>query len=178
MTDCSLLPAELTQAQQELAAMPSPIPYCNANWEEDGYPNFKACVTDIRRQIFALDVLINDLSNKIKICKALIGTWTIHSTNPIVNNSQFTITAWDTDGPLQVTFTFYDGVPGEVIAADYGVLVLISSIPELYLTIAARPDIGAPLDMGYGATLDSNTPQFINGNVGGLANSAWTATKS
>ena len=184
MTDCSQLSAELADAQQQLDALPkNPIQYCEVN--SDNLQEFKACLRDLRQQVFALDAQINALSNNLEICDALIGTWTVHSTNPIVNNNQFTITAWDTQGPLMATFTFYDGVPGTVIVSDYGVLTM--SFPELYLTIAARPDIGAPNTMAYAAKLDSSTPspQFKEGYVEGLKDSTttsgvaeWTATKS
>jgi hypothetical protein len=177
MTDCSQLPAELENAQQERAAMPNPIPYCQAN--SDNYQDFKTCLRDVRGQVLALDGQILDLSNNIEICNALIGTWTMHATSEFYDGIQFTITTWDTQGPLTMTITYTTGRSSPVISPEY----VTAPSPHPELTFEITDTLGAP--GYYTARLDRSAPlpQFINGQIFSLedpndAFAEWTATIS
>jgi hypothetical protein len=185
MTDCSQLPTELADAEQQRDGLPqNPIQYCLEN--SDNLQEYKACLRDIRQQALALDAQISALSNNIEICDALIGTWIINSTNTRANGQQFTITTWDTQGPLRATFTFNDGISGQVVESDYA--AVFTPFPELLLTINGEPGFpGDPPQFGYTANLDRSTPspQLNNGYIGGLPDpntssgiAEWTATKS
>ncbi len=176
MTDCSQLPTELANAKQQRDALPkNPFQYCLEN--SDNIQEYRACLRDQREQALALDAQISALSNCIELCNALTGTWTIHSANSTADRQQFTITTWDTQGPLMLTFMYNDGTPGQVYGPSYA--AASSPYPELFFDIDAQ--------FGYTANLDRSTPssQFINGYIGGLADpntssgiAEWTATKS
>jgi hypothetical protein len=167
MTDCSQLPTELANVQQQRAALPkNPIKYCQEN--SDNLQEYKACLRDQRAQAWDLDQQMSALSNSIALCDALTGTWIIHSTDPITDGQQFTITTWDTQGPLTMTFTFNDGTAGFVNdGASYSVTYQLL--------------FGINSQLIYSATLDRSTPspQFIDGHIAGRTGlEQWTATKS
>ncbi len=166
MTDCSQLPAELAAVQQQRDAFPkNPIQYCLDN--TDNLQEYKACLRDQRSQTFYLDQQISILSEDIKFCNAIEGTWILHSTDSWTEGQQFTITTWDTQGSLTMTFTYNDGTPGFVEeGAEYtGPTQLLFGIDSRYI---------------YSATFDRSTspPQFVDGHIAGKTGTEqWIASK-